>query len=326
MRVPGTHGRRRWIAAVAVAAGLTLTGVVSPPHALAAGSAITGVVEDTSGAAQGNVTVKVINPATDATVTTTTTAPSDGTFTASVASGTYNVEFIPQSSTGLQSYLATGVATGTTPLTIILKTAVEVQLQGTLTDTLGNLYTSAGVGNFVEFRSPLNPGVQVPTDAAGNYSVALLADQNFTATADTSQFNGQSGTTFNNIPVGTLNASQTYNLTLPTAQLTVNVRDASGADITTGGTFQFSPSSISPLPGLPGSSAGIDGDAPLDSNGNTTLIVPYGVTLKNPKIVLNNGLTIPLTTPSEIAGTTDITGNPARHRHRPALDPSCRER
>ncbi len=84
MGVPGAHGRRRWIAAIAVAAGLALAGVVSPPHALAAGSSITGVVEDTSGTPQGNVTVNVLDPATDATDATTTTDPADGTFTVSV--------------------------------------------------------------------------------------------------------------------------------------------------------------------------------------------------------------------------------------------------
>ena len=55
------------------------------------------------------------------------------------------------------------------------------------------------------------------------------------------------------------------------------------------------PAASAPCPACPESSAGIDGDAPLDSNGNTTLIVPDGVTLKNPKIVLNNGLVIPFT-------------------------------
>jgi hypothetical protein len=64
MRVPGAHGWRRLAAAVAVAAGLTLTGMVSPPHALAADSSITGVVEDTSGTPQANVTVNALDPGT----------------------------------------------------------------------------------------------------------------------------------------------------------------------------------------------------------------------------------------------------------------------
>ena len=124
MRVPGADGGRRWIAAIAVAAGLALTSVVSAPHALAAGSAITGVVENTSGAPLAGVTVNVLDPNTDATDATTTTA-SDGTFTASVNSGTYNVEFIPQSGSGLQSYLAPDVTAGAAPLTVILKSATR---------------------------------------------------------------------------------------------------------------------------------------------------------------------------------------------------------
>ena len=113
---------------IAVAAWLALTGLISPAHALAVNSAITGVVEDTSGTPQANVTVNVLKPATDATVATTTTSPSDGTFTASVASGPHNMEFIPQSGSGLQSYLAPDVTAGAAPLTVILKAAVVVQV------------------------------------------------------------------------------------------------------------------------------------------------------------------------------------------------------
>jgi len=58
----------------------------------------------------------------------------------SVDSGTYNVQFIPPSSAGLQSYLATGVSSDSAPLTVILKTAVVVQVKGTLTDNAGNVY------------------------------------------------------------------------------------------------------------------------------------------------------------------------------------------
>jgi hypothetical protein len=184
MRVPGAHGRRRWIAAIAVAAGLALTGVISPPPALAADSTITGVVDDASGNPQADVTVNVLDPTTDATDATTNTA-SDGTFTVPVDSGTYNVQFIPSSSTGLQSYLATGVSAGAAPLTIILKAAAEVQVQGTLTDAQGGTYTASDNAQ-VKFASPLNPGTWISTDAACGYSTALLADQNFTATVRSS--------------------------------------------------------------------------------------------------------------------------------------------
>ena len=89
------------------------------------------------------VAVNVLDPATDAQVASTTTAD-DGSFSVSVNSGTYNVQLIPPSGSGLQSYLATGVATDSAPLTIILKSAVVVQVQGTLQDAQGNVYDSGG--------------------------------------------------------------------------------------------------------------------------------------------------------------------------------------
>src|ERR1700722_3126564 len=307
MRVPRAHGRRRWIAVVAVAAWLALTGLISPAHALAANPTITGVVEDTSGTPQANVTVNVLNPATDATVATTTTSPSDGTFTASVASGTYNVEFIPQSGSGLQSYLAPDVTSGAAPLTVILKSAVVVQVQGTLTDAQGNAYPGNQDAQ-VTFISPLNPGSPISPDNSGRYSVALLADQNFTAsvTSYTSGFASQMY--FPILPVGTLDTSQTYNLTLPTAPLSVAAVNSSGTAITTGGTIQFSNSSVSPLPGLPGTSAytNIVNGFPLNSSGKATVIVPNGTTLSNPEVVLSNGLVIPFTA-SAVTGSQSVT-------------------
>ena len=294
MRVPGADGGRRWIAAIAVAAGLALTSVVSAPHALAAGSAITGVVENTSGAPLAGVTVNVLDPNTDATDATTTTA-SDGTFTASVNSGTYNVEFIPQSGSGLQSYLAPDVTAGAAPLTVILKSATVVQLQGTLTDSQGNAYPNSQDAA-VTFTSPLNPGSSIGTSSSGGYSVALIADQNFTANVFTYTPGIASYMSFSGLPVGTLDQSQTYNLTLPTAQLSVSVVDSSGTPITSG-TVQFDGGSISPLPGLPGSSAstGVADGFPLNSSGKATVTVPNGVTLDNARVVLSNGLTIPFT-------------------------------
>ena len=158
------------------------------------------------------------------------------------------------------------------------------------------MYSSAE-NAYVTFYSPLNPGHQVAVNGSGGYSVALLADQNFAASMNASGRGTGNNTTlvFNGLPVGTLDQSQTYNLTMPTAQLSVSVQDASGNPITTGGTLNMGYSSISPLPGLPGSSAWMDGDATLDGNGDVTLDVPDGITLTSPQIVLSNGLIIPFT-------------------------------
>jgi len=291
MRLPGAYGCRRWLAALVAAASLTLAGLAYAAPAMADGDpAITGIVEDTSSTPQGGVTINVINPATDAMVLTTFTL-NDGSFSASVASGTYNIQFIPPSATGLQSYLATGVSTDSAPLTVILKTATVVQVQGSVTDNAGNAYPGARI----TFNSPLNPGNQVQADSSGNYSATLLADQNFTADIVT---NGTAYSDFSGLPIGTLDHSQTYNIVLPTAQLTVSVRDQNGNPIT-GGTFQYNGTELSPLPGLPGASVYTYSTpgAQLDANGNTTLAVPAGITLSNPRIVLSNGLVVPATVP-----------------------------
>jgi cytoskeletal protein RodZ len=87
MRVFKASGWRRVLAALVIIAGLIVAITTS---ASAAQPTITGTVEDTSGNPLASVTVNVQDPSTDSTVTSTTTA-SDGTFSASVNSGTYNV-------------------------------------------------------------------------------------------------------------------------------------------------------------------------------------------------------------------------------------------
>jgi hypothetical protein len=293
MRTFRSSAWRRGLAAVALAAGLTVA-IAAPSSA--AGPTITGTVEDTSGNPLASVTVNVLDPSTDSTVTSTTTA-SDGTFTASVNSGTYNVEFIPLSSSGLQSYLATGVTAGSTPLTIILKSAVVVQVQGTLSDSLGNTYAS-NQDAAVLFSSPLNSGNAVSLNGSGSYSVSLLADQNFTATVSAYTAGFASYMEFDNLPVGALEQSQAYDFVVPTAELSVSLRDGSGNAIT-GGRLEFDQSSVSSLPGLPGASAFSysTGGAVLNASGDTTVVVPDGITFVNPRIVLNNGLIINFTLP-----------------------------
>jgi hypothetical protein len=63
------------------------------------------------------------------------------------------------------------------------------------------------------------------------------------------------------------------------------------------GTLEFGFSSISPLPGLPGSTAFAEpiSGAQLNGNGNTAIPLPDGITLASPEIVLSSGLTIPFT-------------------------------
>jgi hypothetical protein len=298
MRVLRSSGWRRLLAAIVVAAGVSGGVAASAAPSFAAQPTITGTVEDTSGNPLASVTVNVLDPSTDSTVTSTTTA-SDGTFSASVNTGTYNVEFIPSSNSGVQSYLATGITAGSTPLTIILKSAVVVQVQGTLTDAQGDVYSSSNQSAQITFSSPLNsPGSTVSTNGSGGYSVALLADQNVTAGVVAYTPGFATLMNFTGLPVGSLEASQTYNLVLPTAQLNISVRDASGNPVG-GGKLQFGYSTISSLPGLPGTSAYVEtiNNPTLDANGNLSLPVPDGITLNNPTITLTNGITIPFKLP-----------------------------
>jgi hypothetical protein len=294
MRVFRSSGWRHGLAAIVVAAGVIVGVAASAASSSAAQPAITGTVEDTSGNPLASVTVNVLNPSTDSTVTSTVTA-SDGTFSASVSSGTFNVEFIPPSSSDLQSYLATGVAPDSTPLTVILKSAVLVQVQGTLKDSQGNVYTSSQDAS-VKFTSPLNQGNSVQVNGSGVYSLSLFADQNVTASTFATTANNATFLDFYGLPVGTLDQSQTFNLVMPTAQLTVSVVDGNGNPIT-GGKMVFSTSSVSPLPGLPGTSATdySNGGPALDASGQVSIAVPDGITLSNPQIDLSNGLIIPFT-------------------------------
>src|SRR4029077_7513535 len=125
-----------------------------------------------------------------------------------VATGTYNLEFIPPSSVGLQSYLATGISTDSAPLTVVLKPIVVVNIQGTLTDTQGNVYSSQQQNAQVTFSSPQNPGTRVFPDSGGHYSAALLADQNFTASVF---FQAAQNDYFYTLPAGTIDHDQTAN-------------------------------------------------------------------------------------------------------------------
>ena len=123
--------------------------------------------------------------------------------------------------------------------------------------------------------------------------MSLFADQNFTANASEGTPGDAANMEFYSLPVGTLDHCQTYDVVMPTARLTVSVRDASGNPIT-GGRLLFDTSTISALPGLPGATADTytNPSAALDASGNMSFTVPDGVTLSNPRIVLTNGLII----------------------------------
>jgi Carboxypeptidase regulatory-like domain len=302
MRVLGIRNFRRWLAVIAVAAGLTVGTTIFALDAFAASSTITGVVGDTSSTPIANVAVTVLDPSTDGTVASTTTA-NDGSFSVSVNSGIYNVQFIAPSSTGLQSYLATGVSTGGPPLTVVLKTATQVSVQGTLQDSEGHAYPASGGGSEVNFSSPLNPGTYVSVDGSGHYSTNLLADQNFSVAATTFMPGYINAFT---LPVGTLDQDQTYNVVLPVSTLTISVRDGNGNPVTSGN-IKFGNSSLSPLPGIPGSSAQAFNSAgtALNASGNVSLIVPNGITLQNLAVHLSNGLVLPFTL-AAIAGDQHV--------------------
>ena len=76
--------------------------------------------------------------------------------------------------------------------------------------------------------------------------------------------------------------------------------------------LQFDSSGISPSPACPEPRLPYLGHgAPLDANGNITIPVPNGITLINPKIILNNGLIIPFTL-HPITGTGTRTSSSTR--------------
>ena len=172
----------------------------------------------------------------------------------------------------------------------------SIQVQGTLKDSQGNVYTSARTGRS-RFTSPLNPGTTVSTDGSGGYSVALLADQNFTVQTQHATPRATSTWTSATCRSGTLDQSQTYNVTLPTAQLTVSVRDASGnPDHQRQHPVRQQHHQPAARPARqPRADTYTSNGTALDASGNATLTVPNGITLDNPAIVLSNGLIIPFT-------------------------------
>src|SRR5580658_1618172 len=179
----------------------------------------------------------------------------------------------------------------------------SIDIQGTLEDSEGNVYTSAqGAG--VSFSSPLNPGSTVYVNGSGGFSADVFDDQNFSVVAFGESSAGELQFT---LPVGTLDQDETYNVVMPVSTLTVSVRDASGNPVTGGGVY-FQNSFISPLPGLPGSSGSIynSRDTALDANGNASLVVPNGITLQDLAIHLSNGLVVPFTAPA-LNGDQSVT-------------------
>ncbi len=148
---------------------------------------------------------------------------------------------------------------------------------------------------WVEFSSPLNQGTQVYVNGSGGFTANLLADQNFMVEAFEQSPGAES---IFNLPVGVLEQDESYNVVMPVSTLTVLVRDASGNPVT-GGYVYFQSSSISPLPGIPGSDGqAYFGGGSLNTSGNESLIVPNGITLQGLAIHLNDGLVLPFTLPA----------------------------
>ena len=132
-----------------------------------------------------------------------------------------------------------------------------------------------------------------PPTASGDYSVALLADQNFTASVSA----------YSRATPDWTSPCRSARWTQPDLQPGPAHRQASRLgpgrqrqpDHRRQG--RSSATAISPLPGLPGTPASTSTATAtaLDANGNVTISVPNGVTLNNTEIVLNNGLAIPFT-------------------------------
>ena len=178
----------------------------------------------------------------------------------------------------------------------------SIQVQGMLEDSEGRVYTSSQNG-WVEFSSPLNQGTQVYVNGSGGFTANSLADQNFMVEAFEQSPGAES---IFNLPVGVLEQDESYNVVMPVSTLTVLVRDASGNPVT-GGYVYFQSSSISPLPGIPGSDGqAYFGGGSLNTSGNESLIVPNGITLQGLAVHLNNGLVVPFTAPA-VNGDQSVT-------------------
>ncbi len=306
---------RRVLVLIGTVLVTSLATLTAGAPAFADTATITGTVQDSSGNPEGQVVVDVIDPSTAADVASTTT-DAQGDFNISVASGTYNLEFIPPADTGLQSFLATGVSTNSAPLTVVLKPAVVVTVHGSLGDSEGDVFGSS-VAQFaeVDFSSPQNPGSEIRVDSSGSYSADLLADQNVMASAFVELRAGPDLEL--TAPVGALESDQELDLSMPVSRLSVSVQDSGGAAVT-GGQLEFDFGEVSPVPGIPGSTELVEpgNTLTLDGNGDVSMLVPQGVTLDNTRIVLNSGLVIPFTAPVMTGDkSVTVTVPPSVHLH-----------
>jgi hypothetical protein len=176
----------------------------------------------------------------------------------------------------------------------------SIVVSGVAETSQGHLFANA-----VVLFHPLDgsPATQVATDASGNYSAALLSGDYFVELRSS-----QEPFAYFDVTVGTWNqglsfqADTTFDVIVPTSNLTIAVQD-SAANPVTDASFEFY--SV-------GSSATVDGNTmtttiynyqptsrpyPVDGSGQVTLELPTGSGFSSPDVVLANGLTVPVTIP-----------------------------
>ena len=107
-------------------------------------------------------------PGTD-TLEASTTTQSDGTYNLSIASGNYDIRFVPPSSTGLDSVVDPNVSVDEGVIVNEQLTTQQYTFSGTLTDSTGYRITSATVA-LIDVYGDKFPGT---TNSGGNFEVAV---------------------------------------------------------------------------------------------------------------------------------------------------------
>lgn len=236
---------------------------------------VSGKVTDQSANPIVGATVAAIDPASSTTVASTTT-DSNGSYTLSVASGTYNVQVTPPSGSGFQtSTVNNQTISANTTLNVVLVPAGAVTLSGRVLDEQGNgipgqtvsLYPAGGGSGLNSITD--STGRYSFQVAAGNYTIQLGTNNPATVNAPQNYYlQGPSG------PPISLTQDTTLDLTLPAKRVQVHVQDAAGNAIANTHITTNSPSNGNLKIGtltFYGYSDYYNNDATTDSAGNVTL-------------------------------------------------------
>ena len=265
----------------------------------AAGFTVSGTVTTNSGSPVAGTTISVIDPTSGSTVATATAA-ADGTYSLSVAGGSYTMQAVPPSSTGFQTATYYGLNISSNSIVnFVLVPPGAVTVGGHVYDEFG-----IGVPNQVVALFTGNTFFHGTTDSSGSYSMQVTpgpyqievgqGDFAYCCSSnpapDTVNAPDEYQLSINGNNPLTISGNTTFDFTLPEHQIHVHVQNpngtaVTGVDLSVG---EQCPSSLTVI-GLPafGCNRYLQSATQVtDANGNATLWLlsynPYTITATPP--------------------------------------------